>query len=90
MILGFGVPGESRVPRVTVPLPGRDSIEGSGGEIETIRLDVGVGETGSENDFFFESVEYNLCVVLFTGSIGGEVRLGKKKNKSSKPKHVLL
>ena len=75
MILGFGVTGEDRVPRVTVPFPGRDSIEGSGGEIETIRLDVGVCETGSENDFFFESMDYSIRVELL--SMAQRFDLGK-------------
>lgn len=66
MILGFGVTGEDRVPGVTAPLQGRDSIEGSGGEIETIGLDVRVSETGSENDFLFESVSYDLRVDLLS------------------------
>ena len=39
-------------------------MEGSGGEIETIGLDVRVGEAGSEKDFFLESVEYDLGVNL--------------------------
>lgn len=64
MVLGFGVTGEDRVPGVAVSLPGRDSMEGSGGEIETIGLDVRVGEAGSEKDFFLESVEYDLGVNL--------------------------
>jgi hypothetical protein len=64
--LGFGVTRENRVPRMAIPLPTRDSIERRSSEIETIRLDISVSETGSENNFIFESMDYDLGVNLLS------------------------